>query len=98
MRVPLISTAQVHILAEGVVEPLPFAVDPPQDLAPATPFDLRVHPARPPRTGWLRARRPPLHTGMTKFRLETLIEAPIDVVFDLARDIGLPRAIDGRDR
>ena len=26
---------------------------------------------------------------MTKFRLETLIEAPIDVVFDLARDIGL---------
>ena len=26
---------------------------------------------------------------MTKFRLETLIEAPIEVVFDLARDIGL---------
>jgi uncharacterized protein YbjT (DUF2867 family) len=40
MRVPLISTAQVHILAEGIVEPLPFAVDPPRDLAPATAFDL----------------------------------------------------------
>ena len=40
MRVPLISTAQVHILAEGVVEPLPFAVDPPADLVPTTPFDL----------------------------------------------------------
>jgi NADH dehydrogenase len=40
MRVPLISTAQIHILAEGVVAPLPFAIDPPQDLVPATPFDL----------------------------------------------------------
>ena len=38
MHVPLISTAQVHILAEGVVEPLPFADEPPADLAPATPF------------------------------------------------------------
>jgi ligand-binding SRPBCC domain-containing protein len=42
---------------------------------------------------------------MTKFRLETLIEAPIERVFDLARDIGMhersmaatgERAIDGR--
>ena len=40
-------------------------------------------------TGWIRARRPPLHAVITNFRLETLIEAPIDVVFDLARDIGL---------
>ena len=40
MNVPLIATAQVHILAEGVVEPLPFAADPPGDLAPTTPFDL----------------------------------------------------------
>jgi len=39
MRVPLISRAQVHILAEGVVEPLPFADWPPADLAPSTPFD-----------------------------------------------------------
>jgi uncharacterized protein YbjT (DUF2867 family) len=39
MRVPLIATAQVHILAEGVVEPLPFAAPPPDDLAPLTPFD-----------------------------------------------------------
>jgi ligand-binding SRPBCC domain-containing protein len=30
-----------------------------------------------------------MHLGMTEFRLETVIEAPIDVVFDLARDIGL---------
>ncbi len=40
MHVPLIATAQVHILAEGVVEPLPFATELPEDLAPATPFDL----------------------------------------------------------
>jgi uncharacterized protein YbjT (DUF2867 family) len=38
MRVPLISTAQVHILAEGIVEPLPFADPLPADLAPSTPF------------------------------------------------------------
>ena len=38
MRVPLIAMAQVHILAEGVVEALPFADAPPADLAPATPF------------------------------------------------------------
>jgi uncharacterized protein YbjT (DUF2867 family) len=38
MRVPLISTAQVHILAEGVVDPLPFADPPPPELAPTTPF------------------------------------------------------------
>jgi uncharacterized protein YbjT (DUF2867 family) len=39
MRVPLIAIAQVRILAEGVVEPLPFASDPPDDLGPTTPFD-----------------------------------------------------------
>lgn len=38
MRVPLISTAQVHILAEGVVEALPPAPAPPADLVPQTPF------------------------------------------------------------
>jgi uncharacterized protein YbjT (DUF2867 family) len=38
MRIPLISVAQVHILAEGVVEALPFADAPPPDLAPAMPF------------------------------------------------------------
>ena len=42
MRVPLIATAQVHILAEGVVEPLPFADAPPDDLAPRTPFSEDV--------------------------------------------------------
>jgi NADH dehydrogenase len=38
MRVPLISIAQVHILAEGVVEALPPAEPPPTDLAPTTSF------------------------------------------------------------
>lgn len=38
MRVPLVSVAQVHILAEGVVEAAPPADPPPADLAPATPF------------------------------------------------------------
>lgn len=38
MRVPLISVAQVHILAEGVVEASPGADEPPADLVPRTPF------------------------------------------------------------
>lgn len=51
MHVPLISTAQVHILAEGVVEPLPFADQPPPDLAPATPFSDDVIRAGLPTAG-----------------------------------------------
>jgi uncharacterized protein YbjT (DUF2867 family) len=39
MRVPLLSLAQVHILAEGAVEPAPFAPPPPDDLVPTTRFD-----------------------------------------------------------
>ena len=39
MRVPLVSIAQVHILSEGIVEPLPSADALPDDLRPATPFD-----------------------------------------------------------
>jgi uncharacterized protein YbjT (DUF2867 family) len=42
MRVPLVSTAQVRILAEGIVEPLPFADAPPDDLVPSTPFSSDV--------------------------------------------------------
>ena len=42
MRVPLVSTAQVHILAEGIVEPLPSAEPPPADLTPRTPFSEAV--------------------------------------------------------
>ena len=42
MRVPLISIAQVRILAEGVVEAAPFADPPPADLAPTTPFSDEV--------------------------------------------------------
>lgn len=51
MRVPLISTAQVHILAEGVVEPLPFADEPPLDLRPSTPFSSAVIAAGLPEPG-----------------------------------------------
>lgn len=39
MRVPLLAVAQVHILAEGAMEPAPNASPPPDDLAPQTPFD-----------------------------------------------------------
>ena len=42
MHVPLISTAQVHILAEGVVEASPPASEPPADLLPQTPFSAEV--------------------------------------------------------
>ncbi len=42
MRVPLVSTAQVHILAEGVVEVAPPAPAPPTDLLPQTPFSPEV--------------------------------------------------------
>jgi len=42
MRVPLVSVAQVHILAEGVVEPAPAAEWPPADLVPTTPFSADV--------------------------------------------------------
>jgi NADH dehydrogenase len=38
MTVPLVSRAQVRILAEAIVEPLPFADWPPSDLAPSTAF------------------------------------------------------------
>lgn len=51
MRVPLVSIAQVHILAEGIVEPLPFADPPPPDLAPATPFSEDIIRAGLPEPG-----------------------------------------------
>lgn len=38
MKIPLIASAQVRILSEGVVEPLPFAERLPDDLLPQTPF------------------------------------------------------------
>jgi NADH dehydrogenase len=38
MTVPLVALAQVRILSEGVVEPLPFAERLPDDLMPRTPF------------------------------------------------------------
>lgn len=38
MKVPLLSVAQLRILSEGIVEPLPFADPLPEDLKPITPF------------------------------------------------------------
>ncbi len=53
MTIPLISIAQVRILAEGVVEPLPFADEPPSDLMPTTPFDAEsIRAGLPPAGGF----------------------------------------------
>ena len=51
MTIPLIARAQVEILAEGIVDPLPFAHEPPPDLAPRTPFSEEVIRAGLPRAG-----------------------------------------------
>lgn len=51
MTVPLIARAQVEILAEGIVDPLPFADDPPPDLAPRTSFSPEVIRAGLPSPG-----------------------------------------------
>lgn len=51
MRVPLISIAQVHILAEGVTEVAPYGDPPPDDLLPATPFDAATIRAGLPAPG-----------------------------------------------
>jgi NADH dehydrogenase len=56
MRVPLISNAQVHILAEGVVEVAPSAGEPPPDLVPLTPFSPDVIRAGLPDPGAFRCR------------------------------------------
>jgi uncharacterized protein YbjT (DUF2867 family) len=53
MTIPLISIAQVRILAEGVVEPLPFAEDPPASLVPTTLFDAdSIRAGLPPPGGF----------------------------------------------
>jgi NADH dehydrogenase len=51
MRVPLVSIAQVHILAEAVVEALPPAEQLPADLVPRTPFSEEVIRAGLPEPG-----------------------------------------------
>jgi len=51
MRVPLLSRAQVEILAESVAEPLPLADEPPEDLRPHTPFSVAAIRARLPPPG-----------------------------------------------
>ena len=56
MRVPLIAVAQVHILAEGVVEPAPYAPPPPNDLVPRTRFDDDMIRAGLPEPGPFRCR------------------------------------------
>lgn len=50
MKVPLISKAQVRILAEGLTEPEPAASYPPDDLAPTTPFRAEQIAAALPKT------------------------------------------------
>jgi NADH dehydrogenase len=53
MTVPLISLAQVRILAEGIVEPLPAADDLPVDLLPTTRFDeASIRAGLPPSGGF----------------------------------------------
>ncbi|OLC20305.1 MAG: hypothetical protein AUH33_03950 [Chloroflexi bacterium 13_1_40CM_68_21] len=49
MTIPLVAAAQVRILSESVVEPLPFADPPPDDVAPATMFSVeRIRAELPP--------------------------------------------------
>lgn len=56
MTVPLISVAQVRILAEGIVEPLPAADSLPVDLLPVTRFDeASIRAGLPPSGGFGRA-------------------------------------------
>jgi uncharacterized protein YbjT (DUF2867 family) len=53
MVVPLVSAAQVRILAEGIVDPLPAAENLPDDLLPTTPFDeISIRAGLPPRGGF----------------------------------------------
>lgn len=48
MKIPLVSRAQVRILSEGVVEPLPFADPLPDDLRPRIPFsDAQIRSGLP---------------------------------------------------
>ena len=84
MRVPLISLAQVHILAEGVTVPAPFAEPPPADLAPDTPFDAAIIRAGLPAAGGfgrrdLRWCRPPA-AGVRSFRDPSDRQPEIDEV------------------
>jgi uncharacterized protein YbjT (DUF2867 family) len=66
MRVPLVSVAQVHILAEGIVDPLPFADSLPDDLQPSTRFDDEAIRAGLPRAGGF---------GMRDLRCSWLVRA-----------------------
>lgn len=53
MRVPLVATAQVRMLAEGVTHAAPPTADLPDDLRPRQPFDReRIAAALPPRGGF----------------------------------------------
>jgi NADH dehydrogenase len=51
MKVPLVSIAQVRILSEGIVEPLPFADQLPKDLLPTHPFSQEQIKAGLPNPG-----------------------------------------------
>ena len=56
MTIPLVSVAQVRILAEGVVEPALAPDRLPDDLIPSTPFSPRsIREGLPPRRRFTRA-------------------------------------------
>lgn len=53
MKVPLVSLAQLRILSEGIIEPLPPCDSLPEDLVPATPFSSeQIHHGLPERGGF----------------------------------------------
>jgi len=63
MRVPLVSTAQVRMLAEGLTEPLPATPMLPDDLAPRTMFtdeQIRAGLPEPKPFGWRDCRCAPI--------------------------------------
>jgi uncharacterized protein YbjT (DUF2867 family)/ligand-binding SRPBCC domain-containing protein len=90
MTVPLISGAQVRMLAEEMTEPV-LAPDPlPSGLLPTIPFDEESIRAGLP-SGDLRFHRSDFRafapTG--RIRLRTRVDAPRERCFDVARDVGM---------
>lgn len=56
MRIPPASRAQVHMLAEGIVEPWGDVGELPPELAPVTPFsNASIAAGLPPRGGFGRS-------------------------------------------
>ncbi|MGH2688227.1 MAG: NAD(P)H-binding protein [Actinomycetota bacterium] len=102
MTTPLVSTAQVRMLGEGMTEPV-LAPDPlPADLTPRIPFDEDAVRAGLPPDGF-GFHRSDLRLATGRIRLTADVDAPPERCFDAARDIGLheragagERAVGGR--